>query len=775
MSTRTNTQSNLELYVSLLCVFASLPLSLFKGHHHHHHHLILILILILLLENLRFYSFYPFFFPLLSLFSCLSSLVSLLFLLSFIHLDLDLILVIQRDLDLFKGYEYIYIYTHIHTYIHISIYTYVHQSIHTSTSPYIRPSVHTYLHQSTHTSILPSFISSHSPPLPVNIHITSLHFNFNIYFTYIHINIYILIYILICLFAYIHTHTHTYIHAYSHPSIYTAISHFESQIQSSSITKHTSHLKSSNPTNILIDNRESIPRFNTQIKPSIKPSLIKNEFTRKRIGSSSNNFARSTAGSSTGPTSDEAYRAVAPSHVSRAPARTQISHTPQSKSVDHPPFRRAETFPRVVRRETYAGHGHAHGHPGAQVSVRRDMSRDEEETVYVDEVEKQDQEKEKAKEKEKEKNGGLFGMTNKALVGTFLGAAAGAAFAYAMVKSEDPEYELESERKAHPGLRRSHTTGHAETIASSNRGGSAAGTPDRRYRVIEAPMPPPASNYSRIQRDREREREGVLSPIEERSYYSSVPPSNSGSKMRRGGAEQGEGSNAGTARPPTAINVRDKPQSIAPSRVSEKTSTVKAVSRAPTQVSRAPVSQVSVRESEYEYGNTPTHVSGAHNRHAAQPRDRERERERSNDAKSQVSHTHTTIKFSPSKTGSRPAPSHVSERERERIPRSEATWERDDGSSVVSDRSRARDVPLPASTVVSARYGGGYREQGSGYTHAGMTAPSCIDRGVDEDGKSYFNPRGAMSVAPSDSVSSVGSKRERIERLRGRLERDLRV
>ncbi|KAA8566183.1 hypothetical protein EYC84_008785 [Monilinia fructicola] len=495
--------------------------------------------------------------------------------------------------------------------------------------------------------------------------------------------------------------------------------------------------------------------MNSRGRESARPPTIVTAATEKearRVLEWQEEVARSTAGSSTGPTSDEAYRAVAPSHVSRAPARTQISHTPQSKSVDHPPFRRAETFPRVVR--------------GEKLMLAMDTDTDTDTDIR------------RLKKGRREKNGGLFGMTNKALVGTFLGAAAGAAFAYAMVKSEDPEYELEPERKAHPGLRRSHTTGHAETIASSSRGGSAAGTPDRRYRVIEAPMPPPASNYSRIQREREREREGVLSPIEERSYYSSVPPSNSGSKMRRGGVEPGEGSNAGTARPPTAINVRDKPQSIAPSRVSEKTSTVKAVSRAPTQVSRAPVSQVSVRESEYEYGNAPTQVSGAPHRHSAQPKDREREgeRERGDDAKSKVSHTHTTIKFSPSKTGSRPAPSHVSERERERTPRSEATWERDDGSSVVSDRSRARDVPLPPSTVVSARYGGGYREQGGGYTHAGMAAPSCIDRGVDEDGKSYFNPRGAMSVAPSDSVSSsVGSKRERIERLRGRLERDLRV
>ncbi|KAJ8063943.1 hypothetical protein OCU04_007790 [Sclerotinia nivalis] len=500
--------------------------------------------------------------------------------------------------------------------------------------------------------------------------------------------------------------------------------------------------------------------MNFRGRESSRPPTIVTAATEKearRVLEWQEEVARSTAGSSTAPTSDEAYRAVAPSHVSRAPARTQISHTPQPQPPEHPPFRRAETFPRGMRRDTYGGHGH----PGTQVSVRRDRNRDDEQTVYVDEVEQQDQ------EKEKEKNGGIFGMTNKALVGTFLGAAAGAAFAYAMVKSEDPEYELESEHKNMPGLRRSYTTGHAETIASSSRGGSSG---ERRYRVIEAPMPPPASNYSRIQRDREREREGVLSPIEERSYYSSVAHLNTGTKIRtRSTVEQGEGSNAGTARPPTAINVRDKPQSIAPSRVSEKTSTVKAASRAPTMVSRAPTqakTQVSIRESEYEYGSAPAQVSAAPNRRSGS----------ADDTKTKISHTHTTIKFSPSKVGSR-APPHASERER--IPRSEATWERDDVSvSAVSERTRAREVPLPVSTVVSARYGGGYREQEGGYTHVGdadRDRKSCIERGVDEDGKSYFNPRGAMSVAPSDSVSSVGSKRERIERLRGRLERDLRV
>ncbi|KAI9643273.1 hypothetical protein NHQ30_007889 [Ciborinia camelliae] len=528
--------------------------------------------------------------------------------------------------------------------------------------------------------------------------------------------------------------------------------------------------------------------MNSRGRESSRPPTIVTAATEKearRVLEWQEEVARSTAGSSTSPTSDEAYRAVAPSHVSRAPARTQISHAPQPQVIDHPPFRRAETFPRAVRRDAYGVQGHAH----TQVNVRREMSRDDEQTVYVDEVERQDQ------EKEKEKNGGLFGMTNKALVGTFLGAAAGAAFAYAMVKSEDPEYELEPESKP-PGLRRSYTTGHAETIASSNRGGSSVGgTPERRYRVIEAPMPPPASSYSRIQRDRERERDGALSPIEERSYYSSVAPPNTGAKIRsRNMAEQaGEGSNAGTARPPTAINLRDKPQSIAPSRVSEKTSTVKAASRAPTMISRAPTqskTQVSVRESEYEYGPTAPPVS-TQTRYTTTTTTQQRERD---DGKGKISHTHTTIKFSPSKIGTRSPASHVSERER--IPRSEATWERDDGTSVVSDRNRARDVPLPASTVVSARYGGGYREQGGGYTHAGdwergvdrerergmeramergMDRKSCIDRGVDEDGKSYFNPRGAMSVAPSDSVSSVGSKKERIERLRGRMERDLRV
>ncbi|CAD6443113.1 33bea315-da1a-4562-b187-579884043be1 [Sclerotinia trifoliorum] len=495
--------------------------------------------------------------------------------------------------------------------------------------------------------------------------------------------------------------------------------------------------------------------MNSRGRESSRPPTIVTAATEKearRVLEWQEEVARSTAGSSTAPTSDEAYRAVAPSHVSRAPpARIQISHAPQTQTLESPPFRRAETFPRGMRREVYG----EHRHPGTQVSVRRDRNRDDEQTVYVDEVERHDQ------EKEKEKNNGIFGMSNKALVGTFLGAAAGAAFAYAMVKSEDPEYELDSEHKNMPGLRRSYTTGHAETIASSSRGG------ERRYRVIEAPMPPPASSYTRIQRDRERERESVLSPIEERSYYSSISHTNTGTKIRtRTSVEQGEGSNAGTARPPTAINVRDKPQSIAPSRVSEKTSTVKAASRAPTMISRVPQAktQVSIRESEYEYGSSPAQVSSATNRRSGGTEETKK-----------ISHTHTTIKFSPSKVSSRPLHSN----ERERIPRSEATWERDDISvSAISERPRAREVPLPASTVISARYGGGYREQGGGYTHVGdveRDRKSCIDRGVDEDGKSYFNPRGAMSVAPSDSVSSVGTKKERLERLRGRLERDLRV
>lgn len=60
----------------------------------------------------------------------------------------------------------------------------------------------------------------------------------------------------------------------------------------------------------------------------------------------------------------------------------------------------------------------------------------------------------------------------------------------------------------------------------------------------------------------------------------------------------------------------------------------------------------------------------------------------------------------------------------------------------------ARQVPLPPSTVMSARP---------------VPLPTGMVSGTGEGGAGY-----AASVAPSDSVSSVGSKRER-ERLRERM------
>ncbi|PQE23655.1 hypothetical protein CJF31_00006333 [Rutstroemia sp. NJR-2017a BVV2] len=480
-----------------------------------------------------------------------------------------------------------------------------------------------------------------------------------------------------------------------------------------------------------------------------RPSTIVTAATEKearRVLQWQEDVARSCsgAGSDRDEEEDHGRNTRAPSQVSRA--------------LDHPPpFRRAETFPRIMKREITEHYG---DHVPSQVALQRHQVHDddEEQPIYVDEIDQEDREKEKA--------GGFLGLSNKQLVGTFLGAAAGAAFAYAMVKSEDPEYQLEPEAQRPMPVRRSYTTGHAETIASSNRS-SAAGGPERRYRVLEAPMPPPAtqSTYSRAP---QRERERDLQPIAERKYYNDRPGA-LGAKLRtRSTADGMDGSQADTAKPPTAINTGA--QSVAPSRhtsghrreadrssqvsrrsnESERTSTVKAASRAPTQVSRAPTALPTRSragpEAEYEY----VQAGPIHGRPSSQAPSQVPRRD-SGDAKSRVSQSHTTIKFSPSKAGSQVA-----------IPRSEATWERDDASSV-AESSVPRNVPLPASTVVSARYGGGYREQGSGYTHA----PSAVRQ---EREGSVWGGRDAMSVAPSDSVSSVGSKRERIERLRGRLE-----
>ncbi|KAM3076260.1 hypothetical protein ACMFMG_006234 [Clarireedia jacksonii] len=488
--------------------------------------------------------------------------------------------------------------------------------------------------------------------------------------------------------------------------------------------------------------------------PSRTPTIVTaaTEKEARRVLQWQEEVARSCSG--TGSERDEeddhGRNTRAPSQVSRA--------------LEHPPpFRRAETFPRIIKREITE---HYVDRAPSQVALQRqqihdhdDDHDDDDQEIYVDEIDQADKEKEKA--------GGFLGLSNKQLVGTFLGAAAGAAFAYAMVKSDDPAYELEPEGQRPMPVRRSYTTGHAETIASSSRG-SAVGGPERRYRVLEAPMPPPAASpYSRApQRERERERD--FQPITERNYYGDRP-SAIGSKLRtRSTADGMDGSQADTAKPPTAINTGA--QSIAPSRhtpgsrreadrssqvsrrsnESERTSTVKAASRAPTQVSRAPTALPTRSragpEAEYEY----VQAGSIHGRPSSQAPSQAARRD-SGEAKSRVSQSHTTIKFSPSKAGSQVA-----------IPRSEATWERDDVSSV-AESNVPRNVPLPASTVVSARYGGGYREQGSGYTHA----PSAVRQ---EREGSVWGGRDAMSVAPSDSVSSIGSKRERIERLRGRLE-----
>jgi len=269
------------------------------------------------------------------------------------------------------------------------------------------------------------------------------------------------------------------------------------------------------------------------------------------------------------------------------------------------------------------------------------------------------------------------GISGKAVIGTLLGAAAGAVFAYAMVRSESPERAPVS-RRASYGNRGSHYTHVSQS--------------PREERVVERiPARSYASGRDEGARPRQVEYVGTtpsahaVARIEDKSYVSQ---------------RQGRSSQTSRARSRSEAGPRyERPLTILP-----------AQSRA-----RSPGSHVS-RRSSYK---------------TAESR-RERSPSRSRKSGSHVSsrsyHSVSTAKQSPpppvSTTTIRVVPSP--ERER-RVMHSGLEREVERRSSVAE---RARQVPLPMSVV-----------SGMGY---------------------------AASVAPSDSVSSVGTKRER-ERLRERM------
>jgi hypothetical protein len=265
-----------------------------------------------------------------------------------------------------------------------------------------------------------------------------------------------------------------------------------------------------------------------------------------------------------------------------------------------------------------------------------------------------------------ERGEGGRGISGKAVIGTLLGAAAGAAIAYAMVRSESPERRpAVAPRRASYGNQMHYT--------------QIAQTPMQRERL-------PARSYVSA-RDEGRPRYADVEyvdqaprvhQIDDKSYVSQRP-----SRSVHGGSRARSRSEVGPRyeRPLTIQPARTESSARSPSHLSQRSSYKTARERSPSR-SR----------------HTGSHVS------------------------TRSHHSHSTAKQSPPPpvaTSTIKIRSMPMERERRVM-----------HSGFERDVERAREVPLPVSVV-----------SGMGY---------------------------AASVAPSDSVSSVGIKRER-ERLRERM------
>jgi hypothetical protein len=273
------------------------------------------------------------------------------------------------------------------------------------------------------------------------------------------------------------------------------------------------------------------------------------------------------------------------------------------------------------------------------------------------------------------------GISSKAVIGTLLGAAAGAAFAYAMVRSESPE-RTPAPRRASYENQGSHYT-HVSRSPGQER--VVERLPARSYVSgrDEAARP----QYVEYVTETPRVHDVSVARIDDKSYVSQRP---------------GRSSQTSRARSKSEVGSRyEKPLTILP----------------PQSRARSPVSHASRRSS----------YKTAESRRERSP---SRSRRTGSHVSSKSYHTVSTAKGSPPPTTSHVSTTTIrvvpSERER-RVMHSGLEREVERRSSVVE---RARQVPLPVSVV-----------SGRGY---------------------------AASVAPSDSVSSVGTKRER-ERLRERM------
>ena len=316
-----------------------------------------------------------------------------------------------------------------------------------------------------------------------------------------------------------------------------------------------------------------------------------------------------------------------------------------------PAYRRADTFPRMeaerpvrlVRRETVTTEHYRNERDRAAIEGRSE---------------------------------GGNGFTGMKLVGTLLGAAAGAAVAYAMVRSESPPRMAPLPRRASYGdhgsqythMRPIETVRAVERIPSRSYVSSrdAPGPKYVEYRIAPSPAPSRAMAQD-------------IARIEERSHIS-----------RRSARDSERGSRA---RSRSEVGSRhDRPLTILPPR------------------EQSPgASHVSHR----------SHKSGSHHS----------KRESGSYVSARSQRTEITVKPVQYVTTS---PSKVTTTTIRVVPKDERR----------SEVSHARHIPLPASEV-SAR-------------HIPLPRSEVSGRGY------------AVSVAPSDSVSSIGSKRER-ERLRERM------
>jgi hypothetical protein len=265
-----------------------------------------------------------------------------------------------------------------------------------------------------------------------------------------------------------------------------------------------------------------------------------------------------------------------------------------------------------------------------------------------------------------ERGEGRRGMSGKAVIGTLLGAAAGAAFAYAMVRSESPE------RRPLAPPRRASYGNESERIYTHVTQSPRESIPARSYVSARDEGRP---RYVDVEYVGAAPR---VHQIEEKSYVSQRPGrSVEGRSRARSRSEAGPR----YERPLTILPARTQSRARSPSHLSQRSSYKTARERSPSRSRK-----------------TASHIS------------------------SRSYHSHSTTKPSPPppvSTSTIKIRAMPSERERRVM-----------HSGFERDVERARRVPLPMSVV-----------NGPGY---------------------------AVSVAPSDSVSSVGIKRER-ERLRERM------